>query len=85
MRKLCAAVVAAALVSSGALAASTNDSAPLAPGKPAGVKAAQTGSEVMMIVIGTAVVGMGAAMASGGGSSGAGINNNGATPNTGTV
>jgi len=49
---------------------------PLAPGKPAGVHAAQTGSQVMLIVVGVAVLGMAAALAGGGGSGSGGAANN---------
>ena len=75
MRKLGAVVLAAALVSTGAFAASGTVS-PLAPGKPAGVLNAQSAATVGMVVGGIAAVGIIAAVASGGGSGGSKNNNN---------
>jgi hypothetical protein len=76
MRTICAVVLAAALVTTSALAASNTDT-PLAPGKPAGVQHAQDfSSSVMAIVGGVALVGMIAALASGGSGGGAGGANN---------
>ena len=74
MRNLCAVVLAAALVTSSAFAASNIDG-PLAPGKPAGVAQAQSGSQVALIVAGTAAFAMIAALVSGGGSGASGGSN----------
>jgi hypothetical protein len=73
MRNLCAVVLAAALVTSSAFAAS--NIGPLAPGKPAGVAQAQSGSQVALIVAGTAAFAMIAALVSGGGSGASGGSN----------
>ena len=83
MRNLCAVLLSATLVTTGAFAAGSNS--PLAPGKPAGVKQAQAGSTVALIVGGTAAVVMAAAMigGSGGGGSGGVSNPNGG--NTGAT
>jgi hypothetical protein len=80
MRNLCATVLAALLVTTSAFAASSNDG-PLAPGKPAGVQAAQSGSTVALIIGGTAAFAMLAAMVGGSGGGGTGGSNN---PNGGT-
>jgi hypothetical protein len=74
MRNLCAVVLAAALVTSSAFAASSPGL--LAPGKPAGVTQAQSGSQVAMIVAGTAAFAMIAALVSGSGSGASGGSNN---------
>jgi Spy/CpxP family protein refolding chaperone len=74
MRNLCAVVMAAALVTSSAFAASNSDGL-LAPGKPAGIQHAQSGSTVAMIVAGTAAFAMIAALVSGSGSGAAGGSN----------
>jgi hypothetical protein len=74
MRNLCAVVLAAALVTSSAFAAS-NTVGLLAPGKPAGVQKAQSGSQVALIVAGTAAFAMIAALVSGSGSGASGGSN----------
>ena len=76
MRNLCAAFLVAALVTSSAYAASSNEGA-LAPGKPAGVTSAQSSSTVAAILAGTAAFAMILALASGsGGGSGGNSNSN---------
>jgi hypothetical protein len=75
MRNLCAAFLSAVLLTTSALAAGSN-TGPLAPGKPAGVKEAQTGSEVALIVVGVAALAMGAALVGGSGGGGGGSLNN---------
>ena len=75
MRKLGAVVLAAALVSTGAFAASGTVS-PLAPGKPAGVLNAQSAATVGMVVGGIAAFCIIAAVASGGAGGGRGGSNN---------
>ncbi len=72
MRNICAALMAVALVSSSAFAASGD----LAPGKPAGIHQAQTGPQVMTIIGGVAFAGMILAMTGGGGGGGGGASNN---------
>ena len=74
MRNLCAVVLSAALLTTSAFAAGSNGV--LAPGKPAGVKQAQSGSTVALIIGGTALVIMGAAMVGSGSSSAPGGANN---------
>lgn len=65
MRTFGAALLATALVASTAFAA------PLAPGKPAGVKKAQAGdTSTVMIVAGVAVVGLGIGLVASGNGSG---------------
>ena len=67
MRIIGAAILASSLVISSAFAA-TNAAAPLAPGKPAGVKKAQAADNTMLMVLGLGVVAGGIALvASGGG------------------
>jgi hypothetical protein len=53
MRKFCAALVAASLLATSAFAA---DLPPLAPGKPAGVKQAELGGDLLLYVIGAAAI-----------------------------
>lgn len=60
MRNFYALLTAAALLSSSALAASTD--APLAPGKPAGVRAAQDGDNTVFVIIGLGAVAAGIAL-----------------------
>jgi hypothetical protein len=74
MRNLCAVLLSAALVATTAFAASADGVLP--PGKPAGVKQAQAGTTVALIAGGIGLVGMLAAMISGGGNGGVGANNN---------
>jgi hypothetical protein len=83
MRNLCAVVLAAVLVTTSAFAASSADGV-LAPGKPAGVQQAQSGSTVAAILGGTALLGMLAALISGSGYGAAGGNQN-AAPQGGTT
>ncbi|MES2256291.1 MAG: hypothetical protein V4559_14780 [Pseudomonadota bacterium] len=67
MRIICAAILASSLIVSSAFAA-TNVAAPLAPGKPAGVKQAQAADNTLLMVLGLGVVAGGIALvASGGG------------------
>jgi len=67
MRIIGAAILASSLIVSSAFAA-TNAAAPLAPGKPAGVKKAQAADNTLLIVLGLGVVAGGVALvASGGG------------------
>jgi hypothetical protein len=74
MRNLCAVVLAAALVTSSAFAASNTGL--LGPGKPAGVQKAQASdSSIALIVAGTAAFAMIAALVSGSGSGAAGGSN----------
>jgi hypothetical protein len=69
MRIIGAAILASSLIVSNSLAA-TNAAAPLAPGKPAGVKKAQAADNTMLMVLGLGVVAGGIALvASGGGKS----------------
>ncbi len=66
MRTIGAAIVASSLIVSSAFAADTG--APLAPGKPAGVKQAQETDNTLLMVLGLGVVAGGIALvASGGG------------------
>ena len=75
MRNLCAVVLAAALVTSSAFAASNTGL--LGPGKPAGVQKAQASdSSIALIVAGTAAFAMIAALVSGSGSGAAGGSTN---------
>jgi len=67
MRIIGAAILATSLVVSSAFAG-TNVTAPLAPGKPAGVKKAQATDNTMLMVLGLGIVAGGIALvASGGG------------------
>ena len=87
MRNLCAVFLAAALVSTSAYAGSST-TGPLAPGKPAGVSEAQSGSTVAAIVAGTAAFAMVLALVSGGGGGGGGgttNNSNGTSGGTTTT
>ena len=83
MRNICAALLAVGLVSTSAFAASSTDGL-LAPGKPAGVQQAQSGSTVAAIIGGTALLAMAAALISGSGSGSNNANNN-PNGNTGTT
>lgn len=86
MRNLCAVVLAAALVTSSAFAASNTGL--LGPGKPAGVQKAQASdSNIALIIAGTAAFAMIAALASGSGSgaSGGSTNSNGTGGGTTTT
>lgn len=65
MRTFGAALLAMSLVASGAFAA------PLAPGKPAGVKKAQAETNWLVILAGTAIVGVGIGIAASNGNGGA--------------
>jgi hypothetical protein len=85
MRKFCAAILSVALISTSAFAASSLDNG-LAPGKPAGVRQAQTGNQVVMVIAGVAIAAMVVALSSGGsGSGGGGVNQGGSPPSTGTL
>ena len=64
MRTIGAALLATALVATSAFAA------PLAPGKPAGVKKAQAETSTVLIVAGVAVVGLGIGLVASGNNSG---------------
>jgi hypothetical protein len=69
MRSWCAALLASSLIVSGAYAAER--SAPLAPGKPAGVKEAQAQGNLIWWIGGLAIVGTGVGLlASGSGNDG---------------
>jgi len=70
MRVIGAAVLASSLIVSSAFAA-TNAAAPLAPGKPAGVKKAQAADNTMLMVLGLGVVAGGIALVASGGGNGA--------------
>lgn len=61
MRRFAAIVVASTLVTSSAFAAGTNV-APLAPGKPAGVKEANLSGNGMLYLFGLAILGGGIAL-----------------------
>jgi hypothetical protein len=69
MRIIGAAILASSLIISSAFAA-TNSAAPLAPGKPAGVKQAQAADNTLMIVLGLGVVAGGIALVASGGGNG---------------
>lgn len=80
MRSLGAAIAATSLVVSSAFAATvTNTSAPLAAGKPAGVKQAQERGDAFWWIAGVGVVGLGIALVA------SGNGNNGVTPGTSTT
>ena len=67
MQTIGAAILASSLIVSSAFAA-TDATAPLAPGKPAGVKQAQMEGNTLLLVVGLGVVAGGVALlASGGG------------------
>lgn len=65
MRIIGAALLASSLIVSSALAA-TDASAPLAPGKPAGVKQAQSTDNTLLLVLGLGVVAGGIALVASG-------------------
>ena len=69
MRIIGAAILASSLIVSSAFAA-TNAAAPLAPGKPAGVKKAQAADNTMLMVLGLGVVAGGIALVASGGGKG---------------
>ena len=69
MRIIGAAILASSLIVSSAFAA-TNAVAPLAPGKPAGVKKAQAADNTMLMVLGLGVVAGGIALVASGGGNG---------------
>ena len=69
MRIIGAAILASSLIVSSAFAA-TNAAAPLAPGKPAGVKKAQSADNTMLMVLGLGVVAGGIALVASGGGNG---------------
>jgi hypothetical protein len=80
MRSLVAALLAASLVVTCAVAATTgNSSAPLAPGKPAGVKQAQAHGTLLWWLAGIGVVGLGVGLVA------SGNGNNSVTPATTTT
>lgn len=68
MRNFVAALMAASLVASSALAAS--DTGPLAAGKPAGVKQAQNDDNTVWYIVGLGVVAAGIAIVASGNSNG---------------
>jgi hypothetical protein len=80
MRIFGAAILASSLVVSSSFAA-TNSSAPLAPGKPAGVKQAQMEGNTLLLVLGVGVVAGGIALVASGNGNGS-VNT---TTTTGTV
>lgn len=80
MRTIGAAILASSLIVSSAFAA-TNAAAPLAPGKPAGVKKAQAADNTMLMVLGLGVVAGGIALvASGNGNGSVTTTTTGTTP-----
>ena len=80
MRIIGAAILASSLIVSSAFAA-TNAAAPLAPGKPAGVKKAQAADNTMLMVLGLGVVAGGIALvASGNGNGSVTTTTTGTTP-----
>lgn len=84
MRLLVSAILATALFTSNALAGSTT--APLSPGKPAGVKAAQMALDnTMLIAIGVGVVAAGIAIAATSGGHKAAVAAGGTTTTTTTT
>jgi hypothetical protein len=68
MRIIGAAILASSLVVSSSFAATTSSNAPLAPGKPAGVKQAQMEGNTLLLVLGVGVVAGGIALVASGGS-----------------
>jgi hypothetical protein len=82
MRTIGAAILASSLVVSSAFAATDapakNTAAPLAPGKPAGVKKAQAADNTLLLVLGLGVVAGGIALVASG-------NGNGSTTTTTTA
>jgi hypothetical protein len=69
MRTIGAALMASSLIVSSAFAA-TDATAPLAPGKPAGVKQAQATDNTLLIVLGLGVVAGGIALVASGNGNG---------------
>jgi hypothetical protein len=69
MRIIGAAILASSLIVSSAFAA-TNAAAPLAPGKPAGVKKAQAADNTMLMVLGLGIVAGGIALVASGNGNG---------------
>ena len=69
MRTIGAAILASSLIISSAFAA-TDTTAPLAPGKPAGVKQAQETNNTLLMVLGLGVVAGGIALVASGGGNG---------------
>ena len=69
MRIIGAAILASSLVVSSSFAA-TDSSAPLAPGKPAGVKQAQMEGNTLLLVLGVGVVAGGIALVASGNGNG---------------
>ena len=69
MRIIGAAILASSLVVSSSFAA-TNSTAPLAPGKPAGVKQAQMEGNTLLLVLGVGVVAGGIALVASGNGNG---------------
>ena len=69
MRTIGAAIVASSLIVSSAFAA-TDTAAPLAPGKPAGVKQAQETNNTLLMVLGLGVVAGGIALVASGNGNG---------------
>ena len=65
MRTIGAVLLASSLIASSAFAA-TDASAPLAPGKPAGVKKAQEMDNTLLLVVGLGVVAAGVALVASG-------------------
>jgi hypothetical protein len=69
MRTIGAVIVASSLIVSSAFAA-TDSTAPLAPGKPAGVKQAQVEGNTLLLVLGLGVVAGGIALVASGNGNG---------------
>jgi hypothetical protein len=84
MRTIGAAILASSLIVSSAFAA-TDATAPLSPGKPAGVKQAQMEGNTLLLVVGLGVVAGGVALlASGGGGNPVAATTTATTTTTGT-
>ena len=84
MQTIGAAILASSLIVSSAFAA-TDATAPLAPGKPAGVKQAQMEGNTLLLVVGLGVVAGGVALlASGGGGNPVAATTTATTTTTGT-
>lgn len=66
MRTIGAVLLASSLIASSAFAAATSATAPLAPGKPAGVKQAQQMDNTLLLVLGLGVVAGGIALVASG-------------------
>jgi hypothetical protein len=79
MRSLGAALLAASLIVTSAVAATSSNNAPLAPGKPAGVKQAQAHGALLWWLAGLGVVGLGVGLVA------SGNGNNSVTPATTTT